>query len=87
MVIIQHSIDLRCGVDHNHHLQLFDFVIKAFPSFHSSVIMQEQQKERWKELCELAAQEQNPKRLIELVAEINRLLEQREQRLIAARKR
>jgi hypothetical protein len=49
--------------------------------------MQEQQKERWKELCELSAQEQNPKRLLELVAEINRLLEEREQRLIAARKR
>ena len=35
------------------------------------------------ELCELAAQEQNPERLMELVAEINRLLEQKEQRLIA----
>lgn len=43
--------------------------------------MQGQQKERWKELCELAAQEQNPERLMELVAEINRLLEQKEQRL------
>ena len=48
--------------------------------------MQGQQKERWKELCELAAQEQNPERLMELVAEIDRLLEQKEQRLIAARK-
>ena len=49
--------------------------------------MQGQQKERWKELCELVAQEQNPERLMELVAEINRLLEQKEQRLIAARNR
>ena len=48
--------------------------------------MQGQQKERWKELCELAAREQNPERLMELVAEINRLLEQKEQRLIGARK-
>jgi hypothetical protein len=39
-----------------------------------------QQKERWQELCELAAQEQNPERLMELVAESNRLLEQKEQR-------
>ena len=49
--------------------------------------MQGQQKERWRELCELAAQEQNPERLMELVAEINRLLEEKEQRLIAARRR
>jgi len=48
--------------------------------------MQGQQKERWKEFCELAAQEQNPERLMELVAEINRLLEEKEQRLIATRK-
>jgi hypothetical protein len=48
--------------------------------------MQGQQKERWKELCELAAQEQNSERLMELVAEINRLLEQKEQRLIEGRK-
>jgi hypothetical protein len=48
--------------------------------------MQGQQKERWKELCELAAQEQKPERLMGLVAEINRLLEQKEERLTAARK-
>jgi hypothetical protein len=29
--------------------------------------MQGQEKERWKELCELAAKEQNPERLMELV--------------------
>ena len=48
--------------------------------------MQGQQNERWKELCKLAAREQNRERLVELVAEINRLLEEKEQRLIAARK-
>ena len=47
--------------------------------------MQGQQKERWEELCELAGQEQNPERLMELVVEIDRLLKQKEQRLIAAR--
>jgi hypothetical protein len=32
-------------------------------------------KERWEELCELAAKEQDPKKVIELMQEINRLLE------------
>lgn len=31
-------------------------------------------RERWKELCEQAAVEQNPKRLLELAKEIERLL-------------
>ena len=42
--------------------------------------MQENQ-ERWKELCALAALEQDPKRLLELTQEINRLLALKEQRL------
>jgi hypothetical protein len=33
--------------------------------------MHGQQKERWKELCELAAREQKPERLMEFVAEMN----------------
>jgi hypothetical protein len=40
-------------------------------------------KERWEELCRLAAEEQDPKRLLELTAEINRLLLEKEDRLIA----
>jgi hypothetical protein len=32
-------------------------------------------KERWQELCELAAQEQDPQKLIDLIKEIDRLLE------------
>jgi len=43
--------------------------------------MQGQTKERWMELCKLAANEQDPKRLLSLVEEINRLLEEKEQRL------
>jgi len=35
-------------------------------------------KERWQELSEQAAKEQDPKRLLELVQEINRLLEEKE---------
>jgi hypothetical protein len=39
-------------------------------------------KERWIELCEQAANEQDPvKRLVEFVQEINRLLEAKEHRL------
>lgn len=43
--------------------------------------MQEEVKERWLELCEQAAKEQDPVRLLILVQEINHLLEQRESRL------
>ena len=38
-------------------------------------------KERWRELCEQAAKEQDPEKLHKLVAEINRLLEEKEARL------
>ena len=38
-------------------------------------------KEHWLELCEQAAVEQDPKKLMELVEEINRLLAEKEQRL------
>jgi hypothetical protein len=38
-------------------------------------------KERWLELCEQAAVEQDPKKLLELVAEINRLLGEKQSRL------
>ena len=37
--------------------------------------MQNQVKERWLELCEQAANEQNAEKLLVLVQEINRLLE------------
>jgi hypothetical protein len=37
--------------------------------------------ERWRELCELAKKEQNPEKLLALVNEINRLLEEEEARL------
>jgi hypothetical protein len=38
-------------------------------------------KERWRELCEQAAVEQDPEKLLELVREINDLLEQKRARL------
>jgi len=42
------------------------------------------EKERWMELCELAAKEQDPVKLMALVAEINHILEAKEQRLRTA---
>jgi hypothetical protein len=38
--------------------------------------------ERWRKLCEQAAEEQDPKKLMELIEEINRLLESKEERLL-----
>lgn len=43
--------------------------------------MQGQVKEAWMQLCELAANEQDPEKLLALVKEINRLLEEKERRL------
>lgn len=40
-----------------------------------------ERKEYWMHLCEQAANEQDPEKLMELVKEINRLLEEKEQRL------
>ena len=42
-------------------------------------------KERWQELCGQAAVEQDPKRLLQLMVEINRLLGAKEKRLLEAR--
>ena len=39
-------------------------------------------RERWMRLCEEAALEQDPEKLMELVSEINRLLEEKEKRLL-----
>jgi hypothetical protein len=38
-------------------------------------------KESWMELCELAAQEKDPEKLMALVAEIDRLLGEQKQRV------
>jgi hypothetical protein len=43
--------------------------------------MQGDTAERWRKLCEQAAIEQDPKKLLELAEEINRLLEAKEHRL------
>ena len=43
-------------------------------------------KEKWMELCERAAEEQDPEKLMALVKEIDRLLQEKEDRLAAFRK-
>jgi predicted house-cleaning noncanonical NTP pyrophosphatase (MazG superfamily) len=42
-------------------------------------------RETWQEFCEQAAVEQDPDKLLELVREINRMLEEKENRLLRAR--
>jgi hypothetical protein len=39
-------------------------------------------REHWTHLCEQAASEQDPEKLMQLVVEINRLLEEKEKRLL-----
>jgi len=51
------------------------------PFLSGLVLMHEQSKERWMELCEQASKEQDPAKLMNLADEINRLLEQRDQKL------
>ncbi len=48
--------------------------------------MQGKTKEHWRELCEQAITEQDPKKLLELAKQINQLLEEKENRLEAIRK-
>ena len=43
--------------------------------------MKGEKREQWMRLCEQAANEQDPQKLLGLVREINRLLEEKEQRL------
>jgi hypothetical protein len=43
--------------------------------------MKGEKLEQWRQLCELAAIEQDPERLLALVKEINRLLDEKEKRL------
>jgi hypothetical protein len=43
--------------------------------------VQNETKERWVHVCELAAQEQDPDRLMMLVEELNELLTQKHERL------
>jgi hypothetical protein len=47
--------------------------------------MEGEKRERWMQLAEQAAGEKDPETLLKLIAEINELLDEKEQRLIKAR--
>jgi hypothetical protein len=47
--------------------------------------MSSENKQEWMRLCELASKEQDPEKLMELVREITRLLEEREAAIKAKR--
>jgi hypothetical protein len=48
--------------------------------------MKDQTKERWFQLCQLAAVEEDPNKLLALVTEINTLLERRQQQKTDSRR-
>jgi hypothetical protein len=43
--------------------------------------VQNEKKEQWMTLCQQAAVEQDPERLMHLISEINRMLDEKENRL------
>jgi hypothetical protein len=47
--------------------------------------MKDESKERWLELCVRASKEQDPQKMLALMSEINRLLEEKEARLHQSR--
>lgn len=47
--------------------------------------MDQEKKDRWIQLCELASNEKDPERLLQLVVEINRLLDEKDQSLTMQR--
>ena len=57
------------------------YIAFGLAEFEGSAPMQGKTKERWIQLCEQAAFEQDPKRLVELVEEIDKMLGEKEQRL------
>ncbi len=48
--------------------------------------MKAETRERWQNLCALAVEEQDPRRLLELIDQINELLEEKERRLQKAKR-
>jgi malate synthase len=57
----------------------------SFPATTEVYVMKGETKETWEYFCEQAAVEQDPDKLLELVKEINRMLAEKENRLLRAR--
>jgi hypothetical protein len=64
----------------------FKLLLTLFKRCSEVPVVKGETRERWQHLCELAADEQDPEKLLELVKEINRLLEAKEARLQMLRK-
>ena len=58
-----------------------DSTVLPFHHNEGTTAMQGQTIETWMHLCEQAAVEQDPGKLLDLVTEINRMLEEKENRL------
>jgi hypothetical protein len=52
---------------------------------HKIVAMRGEKKEQWQQLCERAAVEQDPDKLLTLTQQINALLREKEERLLKLR--
>jgi hypothetical protein len=63
----------------NHSVRLGTQYRTQFPS--QEAAMQGETRERWLDLCILAAEEQDPVKMLALITEINDLLEAKEERL------
>jgi hypothetical protein len=66
---------------------IMEFCVARQPSHSATmeVAMQGKTKDVWMQYCEQAAVEQDPEKLLELVKEINRMLEKKENRLLRSR--
>lgn len=63
-------------------IDLFDGIRKLALRISYSAVMQGENGERWRKLCEQAAVEQDPRKLMELVSQITQMLDEKEQRLL-----
>ena len=59
----------------------YTFATAPIKNYKQRSEMKGEKLEQWRQLCELAAVEQDPEKLLALVKEINRLLDVKEKRL------
>ena len=61
---------------------LTNWIIRGIQLIQVLTTMKGETAERWYKLCEQAANEQDPQKLMELIHEIDRLLAEKEERLV-----
>jgi hypothetical protein len=59
--------------------------VRIYTVWYDLARMEGEKRERWMQLAEQAAREKDPVILLKLIAEINELLDEKEERLIKAR--